>query len=166
MTIYDEQTLREKACEWLRYHFPRRRYDLGPLVFHNMGLTLSQFLFKKFKGSQLTSIPHYKELAIRPDIIALLRLKSDCNDILEWVVGECKVNGVSAGELGQAVRYANASRAYEAYLFYQGELSRETIEAIKAGGHLYDGTNRWGKIVKKRIVFVKYHYHKFSKIIF
>lgn len=73
-----------------------------------------------------------------------------------WIVGECKVGGVNASDFRQAVHYANIAGAYEAYIFYEGALSKEVSDSINAGGHLYLGMNRWEKPVKKRLLFVGY----------
>ena len=154
------------ACDWLKRHYPRREYHLEPMVFHGIGLTVTQFLHKKFKGRELVCIPHYDELPIMPDIIGILKFHKNNEDtLMGWIIGECKVNKVNVADFRQAVSYANVSHAYEAYLFYFGNLSNQVIKLIKAGGHLYQGTNKWGKIVTKRLIFVKYDGVRFAKTI-
>jgi len=159
----DEPYLRQEACRWLRENFPSRRYQIEPIVFHDIGLTLSEFVRKKFKGEQLTCIPKYQELSIRPDIVALLITLENKVFKLGWIISECKVGKVNAADFRQAIHYANVAEAYIAYLFYCGGLSQEVLEAIRTGGHLYTGTNKWGRTVKKRLIFVKYENNRFVK---
>jgi len=158
-----EPYLRQEACRWLKENFPSRRYQIEPTVFHDIGLTLSEFVRKKFKGEQLTRIPKYQEISIRPDIIALLITLKNQDFKLGWIISECKVGKVNVADFRQALHYANIAEAYNAYLFYFGELSREVLEAINKGGHLYTGTNKWGRTVKKRLIFVKYENNRFIK---
>lgn len=161
----NEDELRVKACIWLRKHFPLRNYHLEPMVFHGLSFTISDFLHKKFKGSELVSIPRYNSLFIRPDIIALTKFEpNNEGSVIAWVIGECKADRVNVADFRQAVHYANVAGAYEGYLFYEGDLSREVIDSIKAGGHLYRGTNKWGKAVMKQLIFVKYEDEKFAKL--
>lgn len=161
----NEDELRVKACEWLRKHFPVRNYHLEPIVFHGLSFTISEFLHKKFKGQELVSIPRYNSLSIRPDIIGLIKFESNNEQsIMGWVIGECKADKVNAADFRQAVHYANVSGAYEGYLFFGGDLSREVMDSIKAGGHLYGGTNKWGKAVTKQLIFIKYEDEKFVKL--
>ncbi|MFQ6116293.1 MAG: hypothetical protein ACE5NG_19725 [bacterium] len=152
----DEAELRVRACGWLKSHYSRRKYLLPPLVFHNLSMTITQYLYRNFKGKELTRIPHHGELEIRPDIIAINIFPNDKQPILTWMIGECKSDKVSIGDFGQAIRYANRAEAYEAYLFYDGYLSRDVKTSIRSGGHLYSGINRWGKPVQKMLILMKY----------
>jgi len=163
MTETSECELRIKACQWLQSHFPKRDYLLEPIVFHDIGMTVTNFLKRKFKGSQLTSIPKYNSLQIRPDLIAILLSSTDSSEIPLWIIGECKVGRITRGYFRQAKDYADTACSYEAYLFYDNDLSTEVIKAIENGGHIYNGTNRWGKPVRKKIEFVKYSNNKFTK---
>jgi hypothetical protein len=128
-----------------------------------MGLTLTQFLKKKFKGKELVSIPKYSELPIRPDIVALAVLNKNDENILGWIIGECKVSGLTTGDLRQAVYNSGIAEAYESYLFLEGSLSEEAKKLIETGGHSYSGTNRWGKPVKKRLIIIIYENGRFSR---
>ena len=159
----NEEELRVKACEWLIKHYRLRKYYLEPMVFHGINLTITQFLHRRFKGNTLARIPLYNELTIRPDIIGLIKFIRNEGYVLGWVVGECKVGGVNSADFRQAIHYANIAGAYEAYMFYEGILSREVLESIDAGGHLYIGTNRWGRTVKKRLLFVEYEDNRLVK---
>lgn len=158
-----EEQLRADACKWLKKHYPLREYYLKPIVFHEVGLTITEYLHKKFKGNQLTCIPYYNELPIRPDIISIIKFRQNNDFGLGWLIGECKVGKVNMSDLRQAVYYANVSKAYESYLFYTGFLSKDIENAIKTGGHLYQGTNKWGKLVNKRLIIVRYDGSKFNK---
>jgi len=158
-----EEELRFKACEWLKKHYLLRSYHLKPMVFHGINLTITQFLHRKFKGDQLVCIPRYNDLAIRPDIIAVIKFPQNEGHIMGWIIGECKVGGVSVADFRQAVHYANIAGAYEAYMFYGEILSREVLDSIDAGGHLYLGMNKWGKTVKKRLLFVEYKDNRLIK---
>ena len=159
----DEPYLRKEACRWLKQNFPSRRYQIEPFVFHDLGLTLSEFVRKQFKGKQLTCIPKYQELSIRPDIVALMITLENKDFKLGWIISECKVGRVNAADFRQAIHYANVAEAYIAYLFYFGELSKEVLEAIRTGGHIYTGMNKWGRTVKKRLIFVKSENNRFVK---
>jgi hypothetical protein len=159
----NEEQLRVAACNWLKKHYPQREYYLEPIVFHGIGLTITEYLHKKFKGNQLICIPYYNELQIRPDIIGILKFNRNGDFGLGWLIGECKVGKVNTSDLRQAVYYANTSKAYESYLFYNGILSKEVEDLIKTGGHLYQGINKWGKTVKKRLIIVKHDGNRFVK---
>lgn len=160
----NEDELRVKACAWLKKHYPARNYHLEPMVFHGLSFTISDFLHKKFKGSELVCIPRYNSLSIRPDIIGLAKFEQNNEQsVIAWIIGECKADRVNAADFRQAIHYANVAGAYEGYLFYDGHLSREVIDSIKAGGHLYTGTNKWGKAVRKQLIFVKWEDEKFVK---
>lgn len=160
-----EEQLRIDACNWLKTHYPLREYYFEPTVFHGVGLTITEYLHKKFKGDQLTSIPYYNELPIRPDIVGILKFRRNEDFSLGWLIGECKVGKVNTSDFRQAVYYANISRAYESYLFYRGLLSKEVEDSIRTGGHLYQGINRWGKPVRKRLIIVKHDGVRFIKIL-
>lgn len=162
----DEAHLRLEACEWLKTSFPTREFIITPIVFHNMGLTLTQFLKKKYKGTELVSIPKYDELSIRPDVIALAVINKNKERTLGWIIGECKVSSLSSADLRQAVYYANIAEAYEAYLFHEGSLSREVRDLIKTGGHLYLGINKWGRPVRKRLMIKIYENGRFAKTLY
>lgn len=162
----DEVQLRLEACEWLNKNFPTREYLIKPIVFHNMGLTLTEFLRKNYKGKELVSIPKYDELSIRPDVVALALIKKNQEKTLSWIIGECKVSPLSSADLRQAVYYASVSEAYEAYLFHEGSLSREVFDLIKAGGHSYMGINKWGSLVRKRLMIKIYENSRFTKTLY
>jgi hypothetical protein len=136
------------------------------MVFHEVSLTITDFVRKKFKGKELICIPRYNNLPIRPDIISVLKFRKNEKYIMGWLIGECKVGKVDAADFRQALHYASISQAYEAYLFFTGVLSKEVTDSVKVGGHLYLGTNRWGKPVRKRLIFVKYDGVRFIKSIF
>lgn len=160
----NEDELRVKACQWLKNHYPSRKYHIEPMVFHGLSFTISEFLHRKFKGQNLVCIPHYSTLSIKPDVIALMKFNlNDRANILGWIIGECKIGGVTVADFRQAVHYANIAEAYEGYLFYEGQLSREVLDSLHGGGHLYRGTNKWGKPVMKKLIFVKYEDKKFIK---
>ena len=162
----DEAQLRLEACEWFKVNFPTREYVIKPFVLHNMGLTLTQFVRKKYKGKKLICIPKYDELPIRPDVVALAVINKNKEKTLGWIIGECKVSSLSSTDLRQAVYYANQAEAYEAYLFYEGSLSKEVRDLIKTGGHSYLGTNKWGKSVRKRLMIKIYENGRFTKTLY
>ena len=131
-----------------------------------MSLTLTQFLEKNYKGKDLIHIPKYSELSIRPDVVALAVINKNKEKTLGWIIGECKFSSLSSADLRQAVYYANVAEAYEAYLFYGGTLSKEVRDLIKAGGHLYMGTNKWQKSVRKRLMIKIYENGRFTKTLY
>lgn len=162
----DEAQVREEACTWLKVNFETREYLIKPFILHNMSLTLTQFLEKNYKGKELIRIPKYSELSIRPDVVALAVINKHKEKTLGWIIGECKYSSLSSGDLRQAVYYANVAEAYEAYLFYGGTLSKEVRDLIKAGGHIYLGSNKWGKLVKKRLLIKVYENDRFTKTLY
>lgn len=161
--IIDETQLRQKACDWLTKKFQTREYLINPIVFHDIGLTLSQYLLKKFKGKQLTDIPNYNALHIRPDVIALIISRKDNNRQLLWTMGECKVGKISVRDFRQARFYFEVSNTYEGFVFYAGVLSEEVRRLVLRGFDVYNGTNKWGQITKKRMIFVEYVDNVFKK---
>lgn len=162
----DEAHLRKEACEWLKANFPTREYLIAPIVFHNIGLTLTQYVKKKYKGKELACIPKYDELPIRPDVIALAVINKNKEKTFGWIIGECKVSSLSVADLRQGVYYAYVAEAYEAYLFHEGSLSKEVRDLIKTGGHLYVGINKWGRDVKKRLAIKTYENGRFTKTLY
>lgn len=159
--MIEEAQIREESCNWLRKQYPNRQFFLKPLVFHGLDGTLTTYLHKKFKGTELTDIPYYNALPIRPDLIALVSIDKEKSVL--WIIGECKASNVTSAALRQAKYYAEATHAYEGYVFYGGKLTKEVKEAVISGGHIYQGTNRWGKSVKKRLIFIKYENKQFTR---
>ena len=162
----DEAQIREEACRWLKVNFETLEYFIKPFILHNMGLTLTQFLEKNYKGTDLIRIPKYSDLSIRPDVVALAVINKNKEETLGWIIGECKFSSLSVVDLRQAVYNANVAEAYEAYLFYGGTLSKEVRDLIKAGGHLYMGTNKWRKPVRKRLMIKIYENGRFTKTLY
>lgn len=144
---------------------PTAEYLIQPTVFHEIGLTLTQFLIRRYKGEELASIPKYADLPIRPDLIALAVVNKNKSKTFGWIIGECKVSALSVGDIRQAVYYAGIAEAYGGYLFYEGQMTREVKALIQSGGLLYSGTNKWGKPVRKRLVIKIYENCRFSKTI-
>lgn len=162
----DEPQLRQESLKWLIENFPKRTYLIKPILFHDIGLTITQFLRMKYKGEELALVPKYADLSIRPDLIALAVIKKNGSEFPAWIIGECKVSGLSAGDLRQAVYNSGIAEAYESYLFCEGALSREVKALIESGaGLLYFGTNKWGKPVKKRLIIKIYENGRFGKTI-
>ena len=161
----DEPQLRRESLKWLIENFPRREYLIKPILFHDVGLTITQYLKKNYIGEKLASIPKYSELSIRPDLIALAKIKKNHSDISGWIIGECKVSGISAPDLRQPVYNSGIAEAYESYLFGEGELTHEAKSLIQSGGLLYSGTNKWGSPVRKRLVIKTYENARFGKTI-
>ncbi|MEM4381258.1 MAG: hypothetical protein QXX19_03430 [Candidatus Caldarchaeum sp.] len=160
-----ESDLRRKACEWLVDNFPDRQYLIKPMVFHSLSTTLSGYLRKKFRGKTLINIPKHDELHIRPDIIALLIRRDDGHARFLWVIGECKVGEITVNDFRQAKFYFELSNTYEAYLFCGDEVSEEVRILVRKGAHVYNGTDRWGNIIRKRVIFLKYKNGTFKKLI-
>lgn len=162
----DEPQLRRESLRWLIENFPKREYLIKPILFHDVGLTITQFLRKNYVGERLASIPKYADLSIRPDLIALAVVNKNHSGISGWIIGECKVSGISAADLRQAVYNSGIAEAYESYLFCEGELTREAKALIESGGHLYSGTNKWGRPVKKHLVLRIYESGRFRRTIY
>jgi len=120
----------------------------------------------RYKGKELASIPKYANLSIRPDLIALAVINKNDSGISGWIIGECKVSGLTTGDLRQAVYNSGVAEAYESYLFCEGALTREVKALIESGGHLYSGTNKWGRPVKKRLILKIYENGRFGKTIY
>lgn len=162
----DEPQLRRESLKWLIRNFPKREYRIRPILFHDVGLTITQFLRVKYKGEELVSIPKYADLSIRPDLIALALINKNGLVTPLWIIGECKVSGLSASDLRQTAYNSGIAEAYESYLFYEGTLSQEVKALIESGsGLLYFGTNKWGKPVRKRLILVLYENGRFVRTV-
>ena len=149
MVKCDEKELRKESVEWLNYVYRNYRFHLKIMRFHGKGM-LTSFLFKKFKGDNLITIPNYEKLFIEPDIIGIINF----SNLKVWTVSECKVD-LQWGGYRQALDYANRSVAYDAYLIYCGLVSGTVRKDVLEGGHIYYGMNSKGRIVKKRLKIVK-----------
>lgn len=57
--------------------------------------------------------------------------------------------------MGKFAENSTFEEVYGAYLFYFGNPSNNFINLNKAGGHLYQGTNKDEKVITKRLIFAK-----------
>jgi hypothetical protein len=149
--IIDEGDLRKRTREWLTEKY-RGRFLFEPIILHNLGLTISEFLKRKFSGEILSSIPRYNEMNVKPDIFSIVRLE---RGKLGLVIAECKIN-VGLKDFRQVMDYARTCQCYEAYLAFYGKLSEDVINRIRIKDILYNGLNRYGEIVSKELVIVEY----------
>jgi len=124
------------------------------LVFHGLDGTLTEYLRSEFYGINLTKIPRWDRLHIRPDVIALQEVTNDRLRWL-WIVAECKVGKVSVRDLRQALNYANLTRAYQAYLVFSGKLSKEVEANLENLGHTFVGTSKWGRDVERKLQIIE-----------
>lgn len=150
----DETELRLKSCKWLKERYQGFPFRIPIMVFHDEHKTVTSFILERFKGDLLISIPRYDRLHIQPDIIGLIVLPDNKN--LGWIIAECKIGVVSMSDLRQALYYAQVAKAYEAYLFYDGELTRDATQVLRQGNNKFTAMNIRGKEVEKRLIFVKY----------
>ena len=149
MVKCDEKELRKKSVEWLSHVYRNYNLHLRIMGFHGKGM-LTSFLFKKFKGADLITIPKYDKLFIEPDVIGIINF----SNLKVWIVSECKVD-VRWGDYRQALDYASRSVAYDAGMIYCGPVSETVRKDVLKGGHVYYGMNSKGRIVKKRLKIVK-----------
>lgn len=126
-------------------------------------MTLAKWLRRKYKGEELSRIPKYASLAIRPDLVGLLNSKSSPK---LWLIGECKVGSVGVGDFRQAIHYANVANAYEGFLFFEGLIATDVKQLINRGEHRFLGTNARGRIASRRLRVVEYRHSRLAELTF
>jgi len=148
-----EADLRRKAVLWLDKKYSGRQF-LHFMSFHEIGMTLTSYIRRRFHGEDLSRIPNFARLAIRPDLVGIVAHGSGQ---LGWVIGECKSDKlVNSRDLVVAKNYAEVASAYEGYLFFYGRLTSEAITKIKNGEHMFKGSNEYGDRVNKRLLLMEY----------
>jgi len=151
--------------EWLKNKFRDFDFHLPFLLFHDLHISVKEYLMSHFAGNELTCIPYYNLLTIEPDIIGILKFSNATNVACCWVVGEAKVKNVGVSDFRQAMFFAQMTHAFEGYLFYDGELSKDVKTLLKNGGHSYDGMNRYGKKVTKYLIVMQHRNGRFYRIL-
>ncbi len=146
-----ESELRRKACEWLKKKY-KDKYFLEPVILHDLKLTVTDYLKRKFSGQYLTAIPRYNKMYVEPDIFGVVRLRKG----LGTIIAECKVGTVNVRDFRQAMDYARTCQSYNAYLIYYGILTKDVKKRIRSGDHFYEGLNDYGKLVSKKLILVEY----------
>lgn len=152
-TSIPEEYLREKAVVWLKKKFHKYKEYLPFQTFHEKGITVTEFLRKTFYGEELTRIPKYSKLTIRPDVIGII--VHDTN-VLNWIIGECKSDNVVSADFRQTKNYADTANAFAAFLFFCGRLTNEVKTKIKNNEHVYRGRNKFAREVLRRLDFIEY----------
>ena len=153
MVYIEEKKLREKTCDWIFKKY-RKRIVGKPVNLHELKLTVTEYLCKRFTSDILRLIPSYEKMDVEPDILALIRLKCD---LLSTVIAECKVDPISVRDLRQALDYARVCRSFQAYLIYFGHLTRPVIKRLRSDDITYSGYNDYGNLTIKRLILVRYY---------
>jgi hypothetical protein len=116
------------------------------MIFHGKGMTLSEYLRRYV--TNLALIPRYEFLHIEPDLVGLMVMS---DSVLVWIIGECKYGNLTYKDLTQGKNYCDVARPYEGYLFYTGKPTATAQANIENGNDMFQGVNRLGKPVKKRL---------------
>ena len=143
----DEGNVRRDALAWLCNRYKDFRFEIPLMIFHGKGMTLSEYVRRNVPNP--TIIPRYGSLHIEPDLIGLIAISET---VLAWIIGECKYGTLNYADLTQGKNYSDIARPYEGYLFYTGELSSSVKANIENGNDMFQGVNRRGKPVKKRLL--------------
>ena len=146
----DEEYVRKEALAWLRKHYETFRFEIPLMIFHGKGMTLSEYIKRHIPN--LSLIPRYESLHIEPDLIGLMVMS---DSVLVWIIGECKYGNLTYKDLTQSKNYCDIARPYEGYLFYTGKRSAPVQANIDRGNDMFQGVNRLGKPVKKRLHIYK-----------
>jgi hypothetical protein len=156
----DESNLRKLAIEYLNNKFSKYNVIVPFFDLHEEGITLSTYLRKKFFGKELSKLPYYKEVEIRPDVVGIIDLPE--TTIWAYVLGEAKTTKVNMADFRQCMNYMNIGHPYEGYLFYCERLTNEVMKNILADNHKYQGLNIWGKNVTKRVGLLAFKRNRFT----
>lgn len=148
----DEPTLRKATRDWFEREFKNCVFIIKPTVFHELGVTLKDYVFKHFNGKDLTRIPNYQSITIKPDVIALIELPEGRKANCAWIVAECKSKRVvTYNDFREFTDQASRTCAYDARLVYDKDhLSAQVFEAFTSDS-FYTGMNKWGARVKKSV---------------
>jgi len=163
VTKLNESQLRLATSNWLKQRYDSFKFHLPIMIFHNLGMSLKDFLLKKFDGDDLACIPNYFTLNIRPDIIGILVLPNSERRHRAWIIAECKSKkAIGYSDFRQFADYAQKTNAYGAYFVYNDNLSSEIEDQMRSAG-TYDGMNRWGQITRKRLIITNYENGRFRR---
>ena len=153
----DEEYVREEALAWLCKHYKDFRFEIPLMIFHGKGMMLSEYIRRHIPN--LAVIPRYESLHIEPDLIGLMVMS---DSVLVWIIGECKYGSLTYKDLTQGKNYCDVARPYEGYLFYTGKPSAPAQANIEKGNDMFQGVNRLGKPVKKRLRRYRLVHNRFN----
>ena len=153
MTEINERILRSKVRTWFKNIY-KDKLVTEPVILHDLNMTVTEYLKKNFFGKELSLILDYDKMYVRPDIIALVRLRTKH---LALVIAECKVGLVRVSDFRQALDYARVCKSYQAYLVFHGKLSNEVKRRLRVMDNVYEGYNSFSRLVRKFLHVVKYH---------
>ena len=142
----DEEYVQEEALAWLRKHYKDFRFEIPLMIFHGKGMMLSEYIRRHVPN--LAVIPRYESLLIKPDLIGLIAMS---DSVRVWIIGECKYGSLIYEDFTQGKNYCDIARPYEGYLFYTGKPSAPVQANIEKGNDMFQGVNRLGKPVRKRL---------------
>lgn len=162
----NEPALRKITRDWIERKYKSHSFLIKPIIFHDLGITLRDFVFKHFRGSRLTDIPNYKSITIKPDVVALIDLPESRRTKCAWIVVECKAKRVvTYNDFREFTDQAIRTNAYDAYLVYDKDhLSPQVLEAFRSDSY-YEGINKWGVLVKKSVKVYEHNNGAFKKLI-
>lgn len=119
-------------------------------------MMLSEYITRHIPNPSM--IPRYESLHIEPDLVGLMIVP---DSILTWIIGECKYGSLTYKDLTQGKNYCDVARAYEGYLFYTGKPSPPAQANIEKGNDMFQGVNRLGRPVRKRLRRYRIVDHRF-----
>jgi len=155
----DEAKVRQKAHQWLRERYEKFSFKIPLMIFHGRGMTLSEYVRRYVLD--LVAVPRYDSLHIEPDLAGLMNLS---RIVSVWIIGECKYGNLSYGDLSQGITYSGIARAYEGFFFYTGRPTAVARANIDKGNDMFQGVNKLGKPVKKRIRRYRLNVHGSFKL--
>ena len=142
----DEPEVRQKALQWLNEHYRDFAFTIPLMIFHGQGMSLTEYIKRNVPNP--AQIPRYDSLVIEPDLAGLMNL----TDLLSvWIIGECGYGKLTYGKLTQGTSYSDIARAYDGYLFYTERPTGPAQANIDKGNDMFQGVNRVGRPVRKRI---------------
>jgi len=156
----EESHLRRLAADYLNNVFSEASIVLPFFDFHKQGITLSSYLRKTYFGENLRRLPYLNEVEIRPDVVGIISLPEVSNQ-WAYVLGEIKTKKFTMKDFRQCMNYMEIAHPYAGYLFFIEGPTEEVRRNIAADNHKFQGLNRWGSLVTKRVRFLRYNRRRF-----
>jgi hypothetical protein len=83
-------------------------------------------------------------------------MKKDGDSSLAWITTEVKVKEVDMTDFREAMFFAEKTHAYNAFLLYDGHVTKDVARLIKKGGHSFQGVTKWGNPSKKFLSLLRH----------
>ena len=158
-----EEQLRTIALAWLQARYSLSKFALPLFKLHELHQTITEYLKSRLIGQDLTRIPLYDQLDLEPDIVGVVKLRRNNDYSLAWITAEVKVNEVNMTDFREALFFAEKTHSYDAFLLYDGRVTKDVARLVKKGGHSLQGVTKWGNPSRKFLSFLRHQDGRFVR---